>query len=121
LEKILKILPRLNSENDNEIIASIGAIKRILKSNGKTFHDFADVISIKSPKPYYGHFQYKPTYEKPDLSEQEEMANFINENDVTVSEWEANFWEDIQDRIYKYKLTEKQMNIVKRIYERAKK
>jgi hypothetical protein len=135
-EKIKKILPQLTQDNDVAIVAAINAIKRILASEGKSFHDVELVAkggssggngyqyqsygrSQRQEKPRqertYEHSGEKAfTFEK-----QKEMAEFIDQNTPSMTEWETTFWQDIQGRIYRMKLSAKQMAIIERLYDRA--
>lgn len=40
-DKVARLVPRLSSEHDGEIIATVKAIERVLKSSGFDFHNLA--------------------------------------------------------------------------------
>lgn len=43
-EKLAKLIPRLASTHDGEVVATVRAIERALKSAGKDWHDLAKAI-----------------------------------------------------------------------------
>lgn len=137
-EKIKKILPQLTQDNDVAIVAAINAIKRILQSEGKSFHD-VELVAKGSSGSYGGGNSYQrdnSQYQRQQYGRQErsyehsgekaftfekqkEMADFIEHNKPSMSEWESTFWDDVQGRIYRFKLSAKQMAIIERLYDRA--
>ena len=47
--KIAKLIPRLASDHEGEVIATVRAIARTLEATGRDFHDLADAIG-REPK-----------------------------------------------------------------------
>jgi hypothetical protein len=45
-EKLSRVIPRLASNYDGEVIATAGAIDRVLKSDGADFHDLSGTIRL---------------------------------------------------------------------------
>lgn len=49
-KQILKLIPKLASDNDGEVVATVKAIGRVLKSDELDWHDLANAIRIE-PSP----------------------------------------------------------------------
>jgi hypothetical protein len=47
-----KLIPRLASNHDGEVIATVRAIERVLKSSGRDWHDLSHAI-VASPQPQH--------------------------------------------------------------------
>jgi hypothetical protein len=45
-----KLIPRLASNHDGEVVATVRAIERVLKSSGRDWHDLTRAI-VASPQP----------------------------------------------------------------------
>ena len=50
--KLQKLIPLLASDKDGEVLAAVGAIRRVLGAAGADLHDLAEVISAQSDNPY---------------------------------------------------------------------
>jgi len=148
-EKIKKILPQLTADDDMSIVVAINAIKRILAAEGKSFHD-VEIVAKGGFGGGYGSGQYggggsgsysgfreqaqrnnqqkrqqqqEKKYEAPKeytFEQQKEMADFIDKESPLMNEWESEFWESMKDRIWRFKLSAKQMDIINRLYTRVK-
>lgn len=46
-DKLMKLIRLLSSDKDGEVLAAVRGIERILKSEGKSFHELADVLAGK--------------------------------------------------------------------------
>lgn len=112
-----KICQMFSSSYGGERSSAAEIAAKMVNDSGLTWFD---VLNPVPQKQNFNRHEYK-TYSKTDLSDQIMKADFINQNDVDVTAWEAEFWNDIQDRIYSQELTEKQMSIVNRIYGKVKK
>jgi hypothetical protein len=115
IEKLQKLIPMLSSENDGEVLATVEAIKRLLKASGKDLHDFAGMLSISPandnvPEP-------SVPLEPDDL----EMANYCVEFGMKMmSQRECEFVTSLPDKIYRYGLSQKQSDWLLSIYTRIK-
>jgi hypothetical protein len=47
--KLVRLIPRLASNHDGEIVATVKAIGRVLESSGLDFHDLAHAVSHAPP------------------------------------------------------------------------
>jgi hypothetical protein len=51
LPKLRRLIPRLATDADGEIIATVRAIRRVLAAEGLDLHDLADAIDARPPYP----------------------------------------------------------------------
>jgi hypothetical protein len=81
--KLAKLIPRLASNHDGEVIGTVAAIRRVLTSEGRDLHDLAAALTEShrerpdlSPSAYelYLHREYRRRAER-------ESAWFKNERD----------------------------------------
>jgi hypothetical protein len=112
--KLALLIPRLSSEFDGEIIATVHAIRRLLKADGHDLHDLARVVAGKTA-PTTTTRKSKETDEgrKPDgiVVVAEHFLNTCS----WLSGWERQFLESIRDQArskYGFKLSEKQRAIL---------
>ena len=49
--QLAKLIPRLASNHDGEVVATARAIERVLKSGGFDWHDLAAVVCTSPPPP----------------------------------------------------------------------
>ena len=48
-QTIGKLIPRLASDHDGEVVATARAIERLLKAGGRDWHDLAASVCVASP------------------------------------------------------------------------
>lgn len=48
-EKLSKLIPRLSTDQDGEIVGTVLAIGRVLKSESLDFHDLANALTVRDP------------------------------------------------------------------------
>lgn len=49
--KLAKVLPRLATDSDGEVIATVAAVKRVLASGGHDIHDLTEALTAPPPPP----------------------------------------------------------------------
>ncbi len=81
--KLSKLIARLGSDSEGEVIATVSALKRVLEANNLSFHDLADNLT--------GGKYEEPKYEKPEPAGYREMIHFCLEHDDCISNWERDF------------------------------
>lgn len=108
--KLGKLIPRLASDHDGELIATISAIRRTLDAAGLDLHDLAETISAPADRP---------RVEQPTDSDFPSMFSVI---------WRFNppgpEWSDILESIRAHyqargRLSFKQASLVRRFYRTA--
>jgi hypothetical protein len=62
LPRLALLIPRLSTEHDGEVVATVRAIGRTLKGASLDFHDLAMAVATE-PEPEPG--PYRPTYTRP--------------------------------------------------------
>jgi hypothetical protein len=50
-EKLALLIPRLASEFDGEIVATVRAIRRVLSASGNDLHDLARIVADGKDEP----------------------------------------------------------------------
>jgi len=58
-ERIGKLIPRLATDHEGEIVATVHAIRRTLDADGATLHDLADAIIAPVPVDQNRHDDYR--------------------------------------------------------------
>jgi hypothetical protein len=121
-EKIALLIPRLASNFDGEVLATVLAIRRLLKASGNDLHDLARLVDAAQN-------QEKPQQEKPRQENPWEQKKRARPTDVIelvelllccpgLTDWEREFLESIHDqatRKYWFEPSEKQQKILDRI------
>lgn len=80
--KLAKLLPMLSSDHDGEVIAAVRAMERVLKSEGKSLHDLAGMLSAPP------HVNAAKSARKPRQRKQREAASTRPEGGGAVHiEW----------------------------------
>lgn len=64
-DKLSKLIPRLSTDQDGEIVGTVLAIGRVLKSEGLDFHDLAKALSLRSPLSGTAFYYSQQRPEKP--------------------------------------------------------
>src|ERR1700730_4655430 len=96
-DRLARILPRLGSDFDGEVVASARAIGRVLQSAGLDFHDLtASLVSNRThKKPFERAGQdTPPLWSELNSLDRERWLVAIN-GKFWLSDWEAKFAEDI--------------------------
>ena len=128
LQKIEKIFRMLGSTHDGEILNAVNAIRRTLIAQNKNFSDLAAVLfrhqpdfthlyrqAQQAPPKNRGVDKYSDEY--PELIR---MAKYLIDMPTTVNNWEGGFISDIYTHrlLEGYPLSEKQVEHLKRIYQK---
>jgi hypothetical protein len=105
-EKLALLIPRLASEFDGEIVATVRAIQRILSTTGHDWHDLARIVSggeKSTPEPSQAHDDDRPAGI---IAIAEQLLEAL-----WLSSWERNFLQSICDQArsrYGFRLSNKQ-------------
>lgn len=124
IPKLKLLIPRLASDSDGEIVATVNAIARTLKSNGADLHDLAAALEANAKKNNASGsytYQEKPKSKpKPEPTNKwREVLNFCLENMEWLSEREQKFVSDMDSNLMKWgSPTEKQGNWLMSIYRK---
>ena len=117
MPKLKLLIPRLASDNDGEIVATVNAIARTLKSNGADLHDLAAALDggVKSnPRP--NTYQREKPKDDP-IRRWREIMDFCLANSEWLSERERTFVNDMDGNLRKWgSPTEKQGNWLMSIF-----
>jgi hypothetical protein len=105
--KIPKLISRLSSDSDGEVIATISALRRVLESAGLDFHDLADQLAG-------GKYEVSQ-HEKTEPAGWHIMVNFCMEHREFLSDWENKFMSGVLR--WKGSITEKQLQKITTIFE----
>lgn len=106
--RLAGLIPRLSSESDGEIVATVHAIRRTLDAAGHDLHDLTAWI-VGAPVP-----EGRPTDDTPEWRVMVETALRLQ---LWRNRWEYNFLNGV--RHWAGEPTEKQMNILTKIYNRG--
>ena len=103
--KLCKLLPRLASNHDGEVVATVAAIERTLHSVGLDWHDLADIIGQSGRQPDAA-------------SVLRDMAETLH-GLPNLSAWEREFIPDMRRLLAAgARLTDKQEQALRRCYAR---
>ncbi|SFK79182.1 hypothetical protein [Methylocapsa palsarum] len=129
--KITKLIPRLASDFDGEVVATARAIGRALKSAGLDWHDVANIsesclnkpasVRTSSSRKYYGRAaEVAPVWNKLTVTQRGAWLSAIHRQHW-LSVWEADFVADIcaRDPADIERLSQKQIICLNRIIGRA--
>ncbi len=109
IPKLKLLIPRLASDSDGEIVATVSAIARTLKSNGADLHDLAAALDggIK-PNPRANSYRQERPKEDP-IRKWREVMDYCLANSAWLSEREKTFVNDMDGNLKKWgSPTEKQ-------------
>jgi hypothetical protein len=114
-DKLSKLIPRLATDHDGEIVATVRAIRRTLKSAGLDFHALSGALSAE-PKVVV--LYREPPQSEPDPGNWREIARWCRDNDGgRLSSSERKFVVDMANRlVLNGKPTERQANWLRAIY-----
>jgi hypothetical protein len=108
--QIAKLLPRLASTHDGEVVATARAIERVLKSSGSDWHDLTTLLIDHGAQPQQqqsnGHTQQQHDPQGSGLGARDKwdrikwkvVANFVQSHTPNLSQWEASFVDSILDQ-----------------------
>lgn len=121
--KLKKLIPRLASDSGGEVVATVEAIRRVLKTEGKDLHDLASVVGGEQPKR-----EYRQQQETGSQWNQWQSENTWHAKAVFCQRYidifrsrEAEFINDMVSKTLIYpKPTEKQAAWLDALYQRAK-
>jgi len=123
--KLGKLIGRLGSDHDGEIIATGRAIQRTLKSAGCDLHDLAEALTAPPPRPVVVYRDRPPAPPAPDFSYRSWKPNWRDDSDPRaqwrliisrcrlaphrLSRWETTFLDSLKGRLDQgYVLTQRQ-------------
>ena len=111
-EKLARVLGMLGSAHDGEVLAAARQAERLRREAGSTWQT---ILQPPTPQP-----QPKPFY-RPDpawrpVSVHEKLEVWGEHFDCCLSEWERDFYHSVKRR--RQNLTERQMEVVEKTYNR---
>lgn len=109
---VARLIPRLGSPFDGEIVATVRAIERALKSQKLDWHDLAAAVAPQAPPVQCN---YEPRRSE---SEMRAWLTAISREDW-INEWTAGFVGSLLRRRSLNNLTERQIACVSRIISEA--
>jgi hypothetical protein len=123
IPKITAILPRLASEHDGEIVASVRAIGRVLHSGGNDWHDFTATFErgVNAPdvRSKNRSATAAPTWRAAAYYERDGLLAMLCDQDW-LSPWERSFVASITTQYTaRRSLSPKQIDIIDRLLDRA--
>lgn len=117
LPKLKLLIPRLASDSDGEVIATVNAIIKTLKSNGADLHDMAAALEPGSKKNYQRTTSQNEKPRDDPARKWREVIAFCLENIEWLSEREQTFVNDMDGNLKKWGTpTEKQGNWLMSIF-----
>jgi hypothetical protein len=118
-DRLSKLIPRLATDHDGEVVATVRAISRTLKSAGLDFHALSEALSAE---PEVVVLYREPPRSKPEPRTWREMARWCRDRDggrLTLRE--RKFAADMANRlILRGKPTAKQANWLRVIYTKLR-
>lgn len=124
IPKIVAILPRLASEHDGEVVASVRAIGRVLHANKFDWHDFAAAFErggavAEEPRAARPQRQSRqtPNWRSTPYWQREPLLVMLSDQNW-LSEWERSFVCSLQAQ-YPRALSPKQTVVIDRLLARA--
>ncbi len=119
-QRIAKIIPRLASKHDGEVVASVRAIERILAQEGHDWHVLAALIE-NGGKPLQAAFtstSARSWRHLPDAWRAHLLSQLMSAADL--SDWEQQFLTSIARQFSRgFSLSDKQAEIIDRLAARA--
>ncbi len=118
-QRIAKIIPRLATNHDGEVIASVRAIERILAHEGHDLHALASIIEIgDKPLQAFTSTSTRSWRHLPDAWRAHLLTQLMSAADL--SDWEQKFITSITRQFNRgFCLSEKQIEIIDRLATRA--
>lgn len=112
-DKAMKLIPRLASDHDGEVVATARALVRTLKGAGLTLHDLSEALN----RP-----QSMPQQRQAETPSWRMMARFLNARSWMLSQKESAFVADMARKAqvpYGRGLSDKQMAWLEGLYLRV--
>lgn len=129
MDKLAKIMPMLSSSNEGEILNTVAAMKKILKSEGKDMHDLCSLLSnSRNSGSYSSGYSKANANQGYDFNAARNRASKANEAnalkiskimaaELVLSDWETSFLESILQQMKDGKtLSKKQSECLEKIY-----
>jgi hypothetical protein len=113
---ISRLIPRLGSPHDGEVVATARAIERVLKSEKRDWHDVAAAVTAQAP-PTQGDYE-PPRSESDDAQQMRAWLQAIS-CECWLNAWTAGFVSDLLRRPSLDGLSGKQTACVDRIIRQA--
>lgn len=115
-ERIARIIPRLGSNHDGEVVAAAKAIERILSAEKLDWHEVADLVGNSALRLPQG-----PAHswnEMPHQWRSQLLTALLCQPDL--SEWEIQFLRSVAQKFSRgFALTDKQVDIIDRLAMRT--
>jgi len=109
IPKLKLLIPRLASDSEGEIVATVNAIARTLKSNGADLHDLAAALEPGAKQRYRSDTSYDEKPKQDQNRRWREIIEFCASNAEWLSEREKTFVADMDGNLRKWgSPTEKQ-------------
>jgi hypothetical protein len=106
-DKVLKMIPRLASDHDGEVVATVAAIRRTLEGAGLSLHDLAAAVSAPpviwrapTPEPPRQTRAAEPRFTFSNLSPGDARRTIAKIADYTsLTTWESDFLASIAEQL----------------------
>lgn len=99
-KRLSQLVPLLASDKDGEVTAAARAIAKVMKAEGKDFHDLVKALSAPAGQTVYV-YRDRPQ-PKQDLGEWARKARYCVEHEDMLSEREAEFVNDMEVKLKRY-------------------
>jgi hypothetical protein len=113
---LARMIPRLGSPFDHEVVATARAIERALKSQKLDWHDVAAAVTAQAPPTQW---DYKPHRTESDVAAEMRAWLTAISRESWPNQWTAEFVDDLLRRSSLDRLTGKQAACVNRIIRQA--
>lgn len=108
--RLMKLIPRLASNHDGEVVATVEAIRKALDGAGLSFHDLAAVIEPS---------RYKPRAAVDRVDDFDAMFATIHRHNPPTGKWVEILSSIERQWRVRGRLSTKQANVVRRFHETA--
>jgi hypothetical protein len=116
---LARLIPRLGSPHDGEVVATARAIERTLKSQKLDWHDVAEAVTAPPPTRW----EYKPPRSESDVARQMREWLEVISRGTWLNDWTRSFIANILTRQSLDSLSAKQrtcaQNIITEAYRRG--
>jgi hypothetical protein len=119
--KLALLIPRLASNFDGEVVATVRAILRVLGASGNDLHDLARIVEKDTPEPKNAHSRKQSEHHRQSQDRPDDIIAFAGrllETCSRLTDWERDFLTNIRNQArdkYWFKLSEKQQAVVNRL------
>jgi hypothetical protein len=116
---LARLIPRLASPFDAEVISTVRAIQRALEAQKLDLHDLAAVVA-GAPVPCGSSYAWSPPH-RAESQESAEIRAWLTAvaNEDWINDWTAGFIENILSRQSLDRLTKKQVAVINNIITEA--